>query len=288
MLTGECSNKECPFLHIDPESKIKDCPWYDRGFCKHGGSQSRTLCSSTLLLSTYIYTTYLSISLCLYSCLYIYIPELLPFFPSQVLTADTDTQEEWSVWTTLWASVQRENPVNSCSTLLFFMWSQYDRSYSALKIEHDQLNNFEKYSYHKNKNVITYSSIRVRFFFFLCSPRFELPMGASEQPPLPQQAQNQTKVRGYPHIYFCCVVIHWSVTNQLDGYYSLWGTGEASTSVCCCVPPTWCFVAEQCFLCLPAACAYHRPLVALSNPAYQLQSRPAAAEQHVHGWHSAK
>ncbi|XP_011912496.1 PREDICTED: cleavage and polyadenylation specificity factor subunit 4 isoform X3 [Cercocebus atys] len=34
--SGECSNKECPFLHIDPESKIKDCPWYDRGFCKHG------------------------------------------------------------------------------------------------------------------------------------------------------------------------------------------------------------------------------------------------------------
>lgn len=22
-----CHNKECPFLHIDPESKIKDCPW---------------------------------------------------------------------------------------------------------------------------------------------------------------------------------------------------------------------------------------------------------------------
>lgn len=36
LYTGECSNKECPFLHIDPESKIKDCPWYDRGFCKHG------------------------------------------------------------------------------------------------------------------------------------------------------------------------------------------------------------------------------------------------------------
>ncbi|XP_053309671.1 putative cleavage and polyadenylation specificity factor subunit 4-like protein [Spea bombifrons] len=33
---GECSNKDCPFLHIDPASKIKDCPWYDRGFCKHG------------------------------------------------------------------------------------------------------------------------------------------------------------------------------------------------------------------------------------------------------------
>ncbi|KAI4471949.1 cleavage and polyadenylation specificity factor subunit 4-related [Holotrichia oblita] len=27
---------KCPFLHIDPESKIKDCPWYDRGFCRHG------------------------------------------------------------------------------------------------------------------------------------------------------------------------------------------------------------------------------------------------------------
>lgn len=33
---GECGNKECPFLHIDPEKKIKVCPWYDRGFCRHG------------------------------------------------------------------------------------------------------------------------------------------------------------------------------------------------------------------------------------------------------------
>lgn len=31
-----CSNKECPFRHIDPESKIKDCAWYDRGFCRNG------------------------------------------------------------------------------------------------------------------------------------------------------------------------------------------------------------------------------------------------------------
>ncbi|KPM02653.1 hypothetical protein QR98_0010690 [Sarcoptes scabiei] len=31
-----CSNKECVFLHIDPESKVRDCPWYDRGFCRHG------------------------------------------------------------------------------------------------------------------------------------------------------------------------------------------------------------------------------------------------------------
>ena len=35
-LTGECHNKDCPYQHIDPESKIKDCFWYDRGYCKHG------------------------------------------------------------------------------------------------------------------------------------------------------------------------------------------------------------------------------------------------------------
>ncbi|BFZ03872.1 hypothetical protein BsWGS_06911 [Bradybaena similaris] len=33
---GQCSNKECPFLHIDPKNKVRDCPWYDRGFCRHG------------------------------------------------------------------------------------------------------------------------------------------------------------------------------------------------------------------------------------------------------------
>lgn len=32
---------------------------------------------------------------------------------------------------------------------------------------------------------------------FFYSPRFELPMGASEQPPLPQQSQNLSKVRTY-------------------------------------------------------------------------------------------
>uniref|UniRef100_A0AAF5PJ51 Uncharacterized protein n=1 Tax=Wuchereria bancrofti TaxID=6293 RepID=A0AAF5PJ51_WUCBA len=31
-----CSNREYPFRHIDPESKIKDCPWFDRGFCRYG------------------------------------------------------------------------------------------------------------------------------------------------------------------------------------------------------------------------------------------------------------
>ncbi|CAG5126779.1 unnamed protein product [Candidula unifasciata] len=35
---GQCSNKECPFLHIDPKNKVRDCPWYDRGFCRHGPS----------------------------------------------------------------------------------------------------------------------------------------------------------------------------------------------------------------------------------------------------------
>ncbi|XP_069511209.1 putative cleavage and polyadenylation specificity factor subunit 4-like protein isoform X2 [Ambystoma mexicanum] len=51
---GECSNKECPFLHIDPASKIKDCPWYDRGFCKHGPSckhrhTRRVMCTNYLV-----------------------------------------------------------------------------------------------------------------------------------------------------------------------------------------------------------------------------------------------
>ncbi|XP_078426711.1 putative cleavage and polyadenylation specificity factor subunit 4-like protein [Cetorhinus maximus] len=33
---GECNKQECSFLHIDSQIKIQDCPWYDRGFCKHG------------------------------------------------------------------------------------------------------------------------------------------------------------------------------------------------------------------------------------------------------------
>lgn len=35
-MLGVCNNKDCPYQHVDPESKVKDCPWYDRGFCKHG------------------------------------------------------------------------------------------------------------------------------------------------------------------------------------------------------------------------------------------------------------
>lgn len=33
---GKCSRPECHFLHITKENQVKDCPWYDRGFCKHG------------------------------------------------------------------------------------------------------------------------------------------------------------------------------------------------------------------------------------------------------------
>ncbi|KAI6177814.1 Cleavage and polyadenylation specificity factor subunit 4 [Aphelenchoides bicaudatus] len=48
-----CSNKECTFRHIDPDSKLKDCPWYDRGFCRHGNyckhrHRRRVLCPNYL------------------------------------------------------------------------------------------------------------------------------------------------------------------------------------------------------------------------------------------------
>ncbi|XP_044901193.1 putative cleavage and polyadenylation specificity factor subunit 4-like protein isoform X12 [Felis catus] len=33
---GDCNNKECPFLHVKPAFKTRDCPWYDQGFCKDG------------------------------------------------------------------------------------------------------------------------------------------------------------------------------------------------------------------------------------------------------------
>ncbi|NXT10753.1 CPSF4 factor, partial [Prunella fulvescens] len=34
---GECSNKDCPFLHVGATSSTVGCPWYDRGFCSRGG-----------------------------------------------------------------------------------------------------------------------------------------------------------------------------------------------------------------------------------------------------------
>ncbi|RKP13629.1 hypothetical protein BJ684DRAFT_3285, partial [Piptocephalis cylindrospora] len=34
---GECVNlDECLYLHIDPASKVVECPWYNRGYCKQG------------------------------------------------------------------------------------------------------------------------------------------------------------------------------------------------------------------------------------------------------------
>ncbi|KAG9509424.1 Cleavage and polyadenylation specificity factor subunit 4, partial [Fragariocoptes setiger] len=49
-----CTNKECTFQHIDPGTKRKDCPWYDRGFCRHGPScrhrhTLRVLCTNYLV-----------------------------------------------------------------------------------------------------------------------------------------------------------------------------------------------------------------------------------------------
>eukprot|EP00072_Mus_musculus_P068384 XP_017170147.1 PREDICTED: putative cleavage and polyadenylation specificity factor subunit 4-like protein isoform X11 [Mus musculus] len=34
---GNCSNKECLFLHLKPVLKLQDCPWYNQGFCKEVG-----------------------------------------------------------------------------------------------------------------------------------------------------------------------------------------------------------------------------------------------------------
>ncbi|NWI33517.1 CPSF4 factor, partial [Sula dactylatra] len=33
---SECCNKDCPFLPIDATTRTMGCPWYDRGFCRHG------------------------------------------------------------------------------------------------------------------------------------------------------------------------------------------------------------------------------------------------------------
>ncbi|KAJ3300066.1 Cleavage and polyadenylation specificity factor subunit 4 [Borealophlyctis nickersoniae] len=33
---GECSNPECMYQHVDPESKVGECIWYARGLCKNG------------------------------------------------------------------------------------------------------------------------------------------------------------------------------------------------------------------------------------------------------------
>ena len=42
---GECNNKDCQYLHVDAETlKIRECAWYDRGFCKHGELQCLLVC----------------------------------------------------------------------------------------------------------------------------------------------------------------------------------------------------------------------------------------------------
>jgi len=33
---GECSNPDCVYRHISAEENMRECPWYNRGFCKHG------------------------------------------------------------------------------------------------------------------------------------------------------------------------------------------------------------------------------------------------------------
>jgi len=33
---GQCSNPDCLFLHLNLIDQVKECPWYARGFCKHG------------------------------------------------------------------------------------------------------------------------------------------------------------------------------------------------------------------------------------------------------------
>lgn len=39
--SGECSNKECDFLHLKTPSEAQDCPSYDQGFCKDGEPPQR-------------------------------------------------------------------------------------------------------------------------------------------------------------------------------------------------------------------------------------------------------
>ncbi|XP_064323492.1 putative cleavage and polyadenylation specificity factor subunit 4-like protein [Phalacrocorax carbo] len=51
---GECSNKDCPFLHIGATTSTMACPWYDRGFCRHGPlckykHTRRVLCANYLV-----------------------------------------------------------------------------------------------------------------------------------------------------------------------------------------------------------------------------------------------
>uniref|UniRef100_A0A8C6N7Z2 Cleavage and polyadenylation specificity factor subunit 4 n=1 Tax=Melopsittacus undulatus TaxID=13146 RepID=A0A8C6N7Z2_MELUD len=49
---GECSSKDCPFLHAD--ASPGGCPWYDRGFCRQGPlcqykHRRRVMCANYLV-----------------------------------------------------------------------------------------------------------------------------------------------------------------------------------------------------------------------------------------------
>ncbi|NXG89475.1 CPSF4 factor, partial [Stercorarius parasiticus] len=51
---GECSDKDCPFLHVDATTSAMGCPWYDRGFCRHGPlckykHMRRVMCTNYLI-----------------------------------------------------------------------------------------------------------------------------------------------------------------------------------------------------------------------------------------------
>ncbi|KAM9537730.1 putative cleavage and polyadenylation specificity factor subunit 4-like protein isoform 1-T1 [Guaruba guarouba] len=51
-MESECSNKACPFLHVDASTVC--CPWYDRGFCRQGPlckykHKRRVMCANYLV-----------------------------------------------------------------------------------------------------------------------------------------------------------------------------------------------------------------------------------------------
>lgn len=42
---GECTNPECLYRHLAADDKSGECPWYNRGFCKHGPDRSALTCT---------------------------------------------------------------------------------------------------------------------------------------------------------------------------------------------------------------------------------------------------
>jgi len=52
LVSGQCNNIDCKFRHVDPRSRIRECPWYIRGFCKLGTTnaaspKANSCCTST-------------------------------------------------------------------------------------------------------------------------------------------------------------------------------------------------------------------------------------------------